>query len=137
MSSGSNDGSEVVEMPEKDVARDPITTIVAGVVDTSYYYKLGSNLKKKHIDATNEVAILADIKTSSRKEVVYMGLSWEHAKRKAIHLAPLLIKTREDHHVWNRAREALKKKKEAIKKSSNRKTKGSKRAKNKHKSGTA
>ena len=54
-----------------------------------------------------------------------MGLSWEHAKRRVIHLLPLNIKTPIEQQIWNRARDALKKKKEALKKFNNRAAKAS------------
>ena len=133
MSMGSNDGSEVVEVPQEDVAKAATTTENTpnnnDPIESEYYDKLGADLKRKHEVAASKVVLPVDVKTARHKEVWYMGLRWEHAKRRALHLPPLLIKTPEEHHVWNRAREALKKKKEAIKKIAVRAAKCSKKQK--------
>ncbi len=73
-------------------------------------------LKQKHEAAAALVVTPADLVTARHKEVWFLALCWEHAKRRALNLAPLNIKTPIEHQIWNRARDALKKKKEALKK---------------------
>jgi len=73
-------------------------------------------MKQKHEAAAALLVTPADLVTARHKEVWFLGLSWEHAKRRALNLAPLYIKTPIEHQIWNRARDALKKKKEALKK---------------------
>jgi hypothetical protein len=73
-------------------------------------------MKQKHEAAAALLVTPADLVTARHKEVWFLGLSREHAKRRALNLVPLYIKTPIEHQIWNRARDALKKKKEALKK---------------------
>jgi len=81
--------------------------------------------KENHDSAATEVVTLADLLNDRHKEVWFLGPSWEHSKRRALHLPPLSIKTPIEHQFWNRARDSLKKKKNDVKKSNNRATNAS------------
>ena len=117
MSSGSEEVEDAEVLP-KGVAQASVTQADL-TLDPEIDKEIGQDrneLKQRHESAAAEVVTPADLQTARHKEVWYLGLSWEHAKRRVVHLPPLNIKTPIEQQIWNRARDALKKKKEAMKK---------------------
>jgi hypothetical protein len=89
MSSGSED-VEVTEVLQKGNANASETHVALIEMNTEID-KEREEMKQKHEAAAALLVTPADLVTARHKEVWFLGLSWEHAKRRALNLAPLYI----------------------------------------------